>query len=140
MRLAASDVFTDTTVHRIVRLCFFFGVAAILLPVYAFAVADDVSGKQIYRKLCGECHGPNGERVPDATEEPLHGDLSLPELITVINDTMPEEKPETCTGKDAERVARYIFETFYTREARAARSIRPVSPSTCGPQRCSICL
>ena len=118
MRPAVSDVFTKTTVHRIVRLCFFFGVTAVLWPVGVAASDGDLSGKQIYQKQCGECHGPNGERVPDATEEPLHGDLSLPELITVINDTMPEEKPETCTGKDAEKVARYIFKTFYTREAR----------------------
>ena len=34
---------------------------------------------------------------------------------------MPEDKPNTCKGENAVAVGRYIFETFYTPEARASQ-------------------
>lgn len=98
------------------------GAAALLLVLFATFPAearDGLSGREIYRKQCAKCHGGNGQGVPKVNEMPLTGNRSLAELAKVINDTMPEEKPELCTGDDAKRVARYIYNAFYSPRARA---------------------
>jgi mono/diheme cytochrome c family protein len=77
------------------------------------------SGKQIYASLCASCHGRNGEGVAEKHDEPLYGDRSIADLTKIIAETMPEGAPEKCTGEDAAKVAAYIYETFYTAEARA---------------------
>ena len=49
----------------------------------------------------------------------LYGDWSVEKLTRVIAKTMPEDAPEKCVGTDAEAVARYIHDAFYSRAARA---------------------
>ncbi len=78
-------------------------------------------GERIYFKQCAHCHGMQGEGVIGVNENPLYGTKRLPELIQVIVDTMPEEKPNACRGDNAVAVGRYIYETFYTPEARASQ-------------------
>ncbi len=78
-----------------------------------------LTGRQIYQSLCASCHGASGEGVAEKHDEPLVGDRSIADLTKIIAETMPEDDPGTCTGEDAERVAAYIYETFYTEEARA---------------------
>ena len=39
-------------------------------------------------------------------------------LPTYIDKNMPDEHPEKCVGKDAEAVAKYIYDAFYSVEAR----------------------
>lgn len=99
-----------------------FAVAQFVLvtvtPANVFA-GEGRTGKEIYVRLCAECHGANGEGVADKHDETLYGNRPLSELVKIINDTMPEGQPEKCTGEDAEKVAAYIYETFYTAEARA---------------------
>lgn len=85
----------------------------------AQAAEKSLSGRGIYRKLCAKCHGGNGQGVPKINETPLTGNKSLAELTKVINDTMPEEKPEQCTGDDAKKVAKYIYNAFYSPKARS---------------------
>ena len=75
-------------------------------------------GREIYRQQCARCHGKNGEGVPGEYNEPLQGDWSVEKLARVIERTMPEDAPEKCVGADAEAVARYVHQTFYSREAR----------------------
>jgi len=82
--------------------------------------ADDL-GKRVYLKQCAHCHGMQGEGVVGVNENPLYGNKKLPELIDVIVETMPEDKPNACKGDHAIAVGRYIFETFYTPEARASQ-------------------
>ena len=82
--------------------------------------AEDL-GKRVYLKQCAHCHGIQGEGVVGVNENPLYGNKKLPELIQVIVETMPEDKPNTCKGDNAIAVGRYIFETFYTPEARASQ-------------------
>jgi mono/diheme cytochrome c family protein len=77
-----------------------------------------LTGKQIYQTLCAACHGANGQGVAEKHDEPLYGDKSLPELVKVIDATMPEGAPEKCTGEDAKKVAAFVYETFYTADAR----------------------
>ena len=75
-------------------------------------------GRKIYAESCASCHGPKGEGVEDAYEEPLTGDASLGELTKRITDTMPEGEEDTCVGEDAVAVARYIHFAFYSEAAR----------------------
>ena len=97
---------------------------AALVPSFArpaFA-EEQPDGKQIYLQQCASCHGAQGEGVTDKYDEALYGNRSLAELIDVIDETMPEEDADACTGADAEAVGRYIYETFYTAAARAKNS------------------
>lgn len=82
----------------------------------ALAAPDGVA---IYRQKCASCHGPQGEGVIDKHDEALYGNRPLAELAKVIDETMPQEHAEQCTGEEAAAVARYIYETFYTATARA---------------------
>ena len=77
------------------------------------------NGAEIYRQLCVKCHGRNGEGVKDKYDDALYGDWSVEKLTRVIAKTMPEDAPEKCVGTDAEAVARYIHDAFYSRAARA---------------------
>ena len=76
-------------------------------------------GRAIYRQQCAKCHGKDGEGVKKKYDDALHGDWSIEKLTRYIDQNMPEEAPEKCVGPDAVAVARYIHDTFYSREARA---------------------
>ncbi len=76
-------------------------------------------GKAIYERLCLECHGAQGEGVKGLADDPLVGSRTLESLAGRIDRTMPEEEPELCVGEDAKTVADYIYEAFYSAEARA---------------------
>ena len=77
------------------------------------------NGRDIYRSMCVKCHGKNGAGVKDKYKDALVGDWSLEKLTRYIDKNMPDDDPDKCVGADAEAVARYIYETFYSREARA---------------------
>lgn len=81
--------------------------------------AADSAGEQIYRTKCASCHGATGEGVKGKYDQPLLGDLAPAQLARVIAKTMPEDKPGTCVGPDADRVAAYIHDAFYSLEAQA---------------------
>jgi hypothetical protein len=76
-------------------------------------------GRSIYRQLCVKCHGKNGEGVKGKYKDALVGDWSIEKLTRYIDKNMPDDDPEKCVGADAEAVARYINDAFYSREARA---------------------
>ncbi|WP_299463769.1 DUF1592 domain-containing protein [uncultured Gimesia sp.] len=92
------------------------------------AEAKPLLGEQIYRKMCVDCHATNGEGVKDKAN-PFHGMKTLIELTTLIDETMPEEDPETCQGKDAEQVAQYVFQRFYAKDSDSASAIARVQLS-----------
>src|SRR5437764_6590896 len=77
-----------------------------------------LSGREIYRQQCAKCHGRNGEGVKGKHDEPLQGERSLEKLTRYIERNMPEDNPGKCVGEDAAAVARYIYDAFYSREAR----------------------
>lgn len=94
--------------------------AVLLCLVSATDAAEPVrSGEEIYKAQCAVCHGPNGEGVKDQVPDPLQGDRSIDDLAKLIHETMPEDDPAKCVGDDARRVAEYIHQAFYSREARA---------------------
>ncbi|MCA9247039.1 MAG: DUF1592 domain-containing protein [Planctomycetales bacterium] len=71
-------------------------------------------GAKIFTAQCAECHGPRGEGVPDATPNPLHGNRPLSGLTKYIVEKMPEDSPQDCAGEEAQAVAQYIYEAFYS--------------------------
>lgn len=73
------------------------------------------TGRDVYQQLCVRCHGRNGEGAKYA--QALHGDWSLEKLTRYIDENMPDGAPDECEGPDAEAVARYIYEAFYSPEA-----------------------
>lgn len=120
-------------VHQSIRTlqptCRFRAVAGLLLLSLCFTSAANAAGfslfsrkpdgPAIYKQQCAKCHGPAGQGVKGKYNDPLVGDWSLEKLTRYIAKTMPEDKPGSCTGPHAEAVARYIHDTFYSREARA---------------------
>jgi cytochrome c5 len=73
-----------------------------------------LTGEQIYRQSCAHCHGDKGQGVKDEYKEPLVGDRSIKELARLIAKTMPKDDAGTCTGEEADKVAAYVFDAFYS--------------------------
>lgn len=92
---------------------------ALCLGLLSLNAAKAATGAEIYRNLCVNCHGPKGEGVADKHDEPLWGDKSVAALARIIERTMPEDEPEKCVGEDAQKVAEYIYDAFYSPAARA---------------------
>jgi hypothetical protein len=87
--------------------------------VLAFQVsARPLTGPEIFKKQCAMCHGKNGEGVKGKFEDPLQGERSLEKLTRYIERNMPDDKPGSCVGENATNVAKYIYNAFYSREAR----------------------
>jgi hypothetical protein len=76
-------------------------------------------GKAIYEKMCLDCHGAKGEGVKDKADDALIGARTLDSLAQRIDRTMPEDKPELLNAEDSKIVAAYIYDAFYSAEARA---------------------
>src|SRR5882672_1913641 len=88
------------------------------------AAERPLPGQEIFRQECAKCHGRKGEGVKGKYDGPLQGERSLEKLARYIERNMPDDNPGKCVGEDAKAVARYIYETFYSREARL-RSNKP---------------
>ncbi len=71
-------------------------------------------GAAIYKAKCASCHGEKGEGGTKDYVEPLVGDASRKELAKLIADTMPEDDPGSCIGEDADAVAAYVYDSFYS--------------------------
>ncbi|HEX3150141.1 MAG TPA: DUF1592 domain-containing protein [Gemmataceae bacterium] len=96
------------------------GLLAVMFFVCAFDAhaAEPMTGDRIYRKQCASCHGISGEGAK-AFPRPLVGDKPLPELAKLIAKTMPEDKPGTLSTDDVVEVSKFVFDTIYSKEARA---------------------
>jgi hypothetical protein len=77
------------------------------------------AGRELYQLHCARCHGAGGEGVEDYAPEPLQGSHALADLIRIVEETMPEDDPEACTGDAARHVASYIYQAFYVPRATA---------------------
>ncbi len=75
-------------------------------------------GLEVYRRHCIECHGENGGGNALEEVDALYGQRSVAALTRFIERNMPEEDPSLCVGKEAEAVAEYIYDAFYSAEAR----------------------
>ena len=106
-----------TAMTKLARIAFLFSLAPLVaLPSYG---APRRSGAEIYRADCARCHGPAGEGVADKHDEPLYGDRSVKSLARLIARTMPEDRDEKTSPAEADKVAAYIYDAFYSPAARA---------------------
>jgi len=92
---------------------------ALSLVPSMYSAEQQPDGAKIYRQLCVKCHGRKGEGVKGKYDDALHGDWSIEKLVRYIDKNMPDNAPEKCVGADADAVGRYIYDAFYSREARA---------------------
>ncbi len=90
-------------------------------PARAFA-DDGPTGQQIYRQKCASCHGASGEGVKGHYNKPLAGDKSAAQLARFVAESMPRDDVGSCKGADADKVAAYIYDAFYSKSARIALS------------------
>ncbi len=93
-------------------------LAAVLAPGAA-AAAEGRTGEQIYRQMCARCHGTTGEGTREHYPRALAGKRSADQLARLIAKTMPLDEPGKCTGEDADKVASYIYDAFYSPAAQA---------------------
>jgi mono/diheme cytochrome c family protein len=82
------------------------------------ATAADKTGEQIYKQRCAACHGVSGEGTEDEYPHILAGDRTVAQLARFIAKSMPKNSDDKCTGADADKVAAYIYDAFYSRAAR----------------------
>ena len=99
-------------------------VISLVAPGAAFGDGPVLTGEQIYRQKCASCHGASGEGTDDHYPRPLVGERPVASLARLIAKTMPEDAPGECVGEDAQRVAAYIYETFYSKDAQARNKFR----------------
>lgn len=98
--------------------------AHVTLPLFLLCVRCDAtaaqsqSGDQIYAHQCARCHGDAGQGTADTHPDPLVGDRSVAQLAALIAETMPEDLDEKCPPADAEAVAQFIYDAFYSADAR----------------------
>jgi hypothetical protein len=105
--------------HRYLCPAVFLGLMMIL-PSGALAAGEpgaSATGEQIYKQQCASCHGTKGEGSDDHPH-PLAGDRSVAQLVRFISRSMPKDADKKCTGEDAQKVAAYIHDAFYSRTAR----------------------
>src|SRR5262249_35829427 len=88
------------------------------LSLSSQAAESSQRGREIYRHLCAKCHGRSGEGVNGKYDDALHGDWPIEKLTRFIDKNMPDDDPGKCKGPDAEAVARFIYDAFYSPEAR----------------------
>jgi PA14 domain/Cytochrome C oxidase, cbb3-type, subunit III len=97
----------------------FLGPLTLLIVPGIVVAADSRSGEQIYRQRCASCHGPAGEGTEEHYPQALTGKRTAAQLVRFISRSMPKDDPKKCTGADAEKVAAYIFDAFYSPAAQA---------------------
>src|SRR5260370_12704712 len=88
------------------------------------AAERTLPGRDIFRQHCAKCHGRNGEGVNGKYDGPLQGDRPMEKLTRYIERNMPDDAPGTCKGQEAAAVAKYIYDAFYSVEARL-RNTKP---------------
>jgi hypothetical protein len=87
----------------------------LLIPIPSIA-GDTRTGEQIYRQRCVKCHGPSGEGSDDYPNR-LAGDKSVTALARFIAKKMPKDSSKKCDAEEAQKVASYIFDAFYSSAA-----------------------
>jgi hypothetical protein len=99
-------------------------VNLLVAPGATFGDGPVLTGEQIYRQKCASCHGASGEGTDEHYPRPLVGERPVTSLARLIAKTMPEDAPGDCVGEDAQRVAAFIYETFYSKDAQARSKFR----------------
>lgn len=91
-------------------------VACLLLAASVAVAAPD--GAKLYKEQCARCHGDAGQGVKKKYDEPLAGELAVPQLAEQVRKTMPDDKPESLTKEEATAIAEFMHTSFYSPAAR----------------------
>ena len=94
----------------------------LLLALFVAPFTQGADGRAIFKNHCAECHGKNGEGVKGKYDEPLQGTKDFDRLSKYIDRKMPDGHPERLDAKQSELVAKYIYDSFYSIEARAKKN------------------
>lgn len=81
-------------------------------------VAKQRTGAEVFAQVCAACHGPKGEGTA-RRKDPLTGDLSVGQLTAFIAKSMPPGGAKKLPASEAQAVAEYIHEAFYSPLAQA---------------------
>ena len=98
-----------TTRKKIFRLTLFL----LCIATTKNARAQEQNGLVLFREHCSRCHGNNGEGS-DSYPDPLQGNLSVNQLVSYIDKTMPDDDPSQVTGESAKHIAETIHSSFYS--------------------------
>ena len=98
-------------------------VASLVAALSPCALFAEHPGATIYRERCADCHGTDGQGLEDGFPDPLLGDYPVEVLARLVEHTMPEGDAESCVGEEADDVAHYVFNTFYSLRARIQRGL-----------------
>ncbi len=98
------------------RIAAFVAMALVLTSAAVSLAAS--TGEQVYKDQCARCHGKAGEGTDDNYPVALEGDKSVAQLTKLIHETMPEDAEMKTLADDAATVAQYIYDSFYSPEAR----------------------
>ena len=119
-------VHAGTKAHAFMRVASIAIALCVAVQATSFAqepnpdrILEKHPGAAIYTRQCADCHGARGEGIEGKADEPLTGNRSLESLARRIERTMPEGEEDMCIGEDANAVAEYIYQAFYSLEARA---------------------
>jgi mono/diheme cytochrome c family protein len=93
-----------------------------VLSAHAVRAPKERTGKELFGQLCAKCHGAKGEGTR-IHRKALAGTRSVTQLSQFIAKSMPPGAPKKLPGKEAARVAAYIFDAFYSPLAQAR--VRP---------------
>ncbi len=93
---------------------------ALVIPA-AGQGAKASEGEKLFKQRCAACHGARGEGGK-AYPKALTGSLSVSELGRFIKQSMPPG-PTKCPAADADKIAPYIYNAFYS--PLAQERIRP---------------
>jgi cytochrome c553 len=112
--------------HRTMRSCHLaLGIALLvslsglgLLSAQAVRGSDQQTGRQIFLKRCASCHGARGEGTKQYPKA-LVGDKSVGQLARFIRQSMPPGPARKWVGDDAQQVAAYLHDAFYSPLAQA---------------------
>ena len=91
----------------------FFTLFLLCIATTKDACTQEQNGLILFREHCSRCHGDNGEGS-DSYPDPLQGNLSVNQLVSYIDKTMPEDDPSQVTGESAKHIAETIHSSFYS--------------------------
>jgi cytochrome c553 len=94
-----------------------FLLACVLALCASAARADAPSGAEIYKEQCIRCHGAQGQGTKRYKQR-LEGDRSVAQLAALIHKTMPDDAVGLLSPEEAQAVAAYVHESFYSPLAR----------------------
>jgi mono/diheme cytochrome c family protein len=99
------------------------GLAAIYVALLAAAcrAAEPTPGEELFRTHCADCHGAAGEGTADNYPRPLVGERSPAQLARFISQSMPPDAAGSVSGADADQVAKFVYDAFYSKDAQARR-------------------